>query len=47
MDPKERSLIIAIFTSFDPEDAKIDVRGAEEFLEEMKKYLTQNHGIEF
>lgn len=36
-----------IFTSFDPEDAKIDVQGAEEFLEEMKKYLTQNHGIEF
>jgi uncharacterized protein (UPF0332 family) len=36
-----------IFTSFDIEDARVDVQEAEEFLEEMKKYLTQNHGVEF
>jgi len=36
-----------IFTSFDIEDARVDVQEAEEFLEEMKKYLTRNHGVEF
>jgi len=36
-----------IFTSFDIEDARVDVQEAEEFLEEMKKYLTQNHAVEF
>jgi len=36
-----------IFTSFDIEDARVDAQEAEEFLEEMKKYLTQNHGVEF
>lgn len=47
MDPKDRSLIIAIFTSFDAEDARIDIQEAEEFLEQMQKYLTQNLGVEF
>jgi hypothetical protein len=36
-----------IFTSFDYEDAKGDIDEAEEFLEEMKRYLTQSHGIDF
>lgn len=36
-----------IFTSFDIEDARVDIQEGEEFLEEMKKYLTQNHGVEF
>lgn len=36
-----------IFTSFDAEDARIDIQEAEEFLEEMQKYLTQNLGVEF
>ncbi|MCJ7785997.1 MAG: HEPN domain-containing protein [Desulfobacterales bacterium] len=36
-----------IFTSFDSEDARIDIQEAEEFLEEMKKYLTLTQGVEF
>lgn len=36
-----------IFTSFDIEDARVDLQEAEEFLEEMKKYFSQNHGVEF
>jgi uncharacterized protein (UPF0332 family) len=36
-----------IFTSFDDEDAKVDIEEAEKFLEEMKRYLTQNHRIDF
>mgnify|MGYP001500438461 CR=1 FL=1 len=36
-----------IFTSFDSEDARIDIQEAEEFLEEMKKYLTRTQGVEF
>jgi uncharacterized protein (UPF0332 family) len=36
-----------IFTSFELEDAKNGVNEAEEFLEEMRKYLIQKHGIKF
>ena len=36
-----------IFTTFDREDAEVDIKEAEEFREEMKKYLTQSHGIDF
>jgi uncharacterized protein (UPF0332 family) len=36
-----------IFTSFDYEDAKGDIDEAEEFLKEMRRYLTQSHGIDF
>jgi len=36
-----------IFTSFDTDDARIDIQEAEEFLEEMQRYLTQNLGVEF
>ena len=36
-----------IFTSFDHQDAKTDIDEAEEFLEEMERYLIQNHGIQF
>lgn len=36
-----------IFTSFELEDAKNGVNEAEEFLEQMKKYLIQKHGIKF
>jgi len=36
-----------IFTSFDYEDAKTDIEEAEEFLKEMKRYLTHHHGIDF
>ena len=36
-----------IFTSFDSEDARIGIQEAEEFLEEMKKYLTRTQGVEF
>ena len=36
-----------IFTSFEREDAKEDINEAEEFLSEMKRFLIQNHGIEF
>jgi uncharacterized protein (UPF0332 family) len=35
-----------IFTSFDDEDAKVDIEEAERFLEEMKRYLTQNYRID-
>jgi hypothetical protein len=36
-----------IFTSFELEDAKNGVNEAEEFLNEMRKYLIQKHGIKF
>jgi uncharacterized protein (UPF0332 family) len=36
-----------IFTSFEHEDAEVDIKEAEEFREEMKKYLTRSHGIDF
>lgn len=36
-----------IFTSFDFKDAGDDIKEAERFLEEMKKYLFQQHGIRF
>jgi hypothetical protein len=36
-----------IFTSFEREDAKEDINEAEEFLSEMKRFLIQNHGINF
>jgi uncharacterized protein (UPF0332 family) len=36
-----------IFTSFEPGDATIDIQEAKEFLEEMKKYPADNHGIRF
>lgn len=36
-----------IFTSFDFGDAENDIKEAEKFLEEMKKYLVQEHGIQF
>jgi uncharacterized protein (UPF0332 family) len=36
-----------IFTSFELEDAQNGVNEAEEFLEEMRKYLIQKHGIKF
>jgi len=36
-----------IFTSFEREDAKEGVDEAEEFLSEMKRFLIQNHGINF
>jgi uncharacterized protein (UPF0332 family) len=36
-----------IFTSFDRGDAETDIDEAREFLEEMKRYLSREHGIEF
>ncbi|MBS3907683.1 MAG: HEPN domain-containing protein [Syntrophaceae bacterium] len=36
-----------IFTSFDCKDAGDDIKEAEKFLEEMKKYLFRQHGIQF
>lgn len=36
-----------IFTSFEHEDAKVNIQQAETFLEEMKRYLTETHGIDF
>jgi uncharacterized protein (UPF0332 family) len=36
-----------IFASFELEDAKNGVNEAEEFLNEMRKYLIQKHGIKF
>lgn len=36
-----------IFTSFDFGDAENDIKEAEKFLEEMKKYLIQQHGMKF
>jgi hypothetical protein len=36
-----------IFTSFESEDAKEDINEAEEFLVEMRRFLTQNHAINF
>ncbi|MEW5767196.1 MAG: HEPN domain-containing protein [bacterium] len=34
-----------IFTFFEDEDAKKDIKEAENFLNRMKKYLKDNHGI--
>jgi len=36
-----------IFTSFDHEDAQESINEAQEFIEEMKKYLIQNYGFKF
>jgi len=36
-----------IFTSFEYEDAKANIEEADTFLREMKRYLTQNHRIDF
>ena len=36
-----------IFTSFESEDAKEDINEAEQFLVEMKRFLTQNLAINF
>ncbi|MCX8116813.1 MAG: HEPN domain-containing protein [Desulfobacterota bacterium] len=36
-----------IFTSFDFGDAENDIKEAEKFLEQMKNYLSQQHGIQF
>jgi uncharacterized protein (UPF0332 family) len=36
-----------IFTSFDREDTKNSITEAEEFIQEMKRYLIENYGFEF
>jgi len=36
-----------IFTSFEEGDAKLDIKEAEEFLEEMKRYLGERFKIKF
>jgi uncharacterized protein (UPF0332 family) len=36
-----------IFTSFDREDAKNSITEAEEFIQEMKRYLIENYGLNF
>lgn len=36
-----------IFTSFNHEDAQESIDEAAEFIEEMMKYLIQNHGLKF
>lgn len=36
-----------IFTSFDIDDARTAIGEAEEFFEEMKRYLSQNYNIDF
>ena len=36
-----------IFTSFDREDAENSITEAEEFIQEMKRYLIENYGLNF
>lgn len=36
-----------IFTSFEYVDARVDIGEAEAFLVEMKRYLSEHHGLEF
>jgi len=36
-----------IFTSFDREDAENSITEAEEFIQEMKRYLIENYGLKF
>ena len=36
-----------IFTSFDREDAENSITEAEEFIQEMKRYLIKNYGLNF